>query len=126
MADNEVTFESLGKEMAKLFKEYGDDVNKILEEEMKTVSKETTSQLKKTSPKGRGDYAKGWKFKLEKTRLGPVTTIYNATHAWLVHLLEHGHAKRNGGRTKAEPHVKPAEDWAEKELVKRVEERLSK
>ena len=125
MAD-EVTFESLGKEVEKLFKEYGDQVNEILEEEIKSVSKETANRLKKTSPKNSGDYAKGWKAKFEKTRLGPAAVIFNSTHAWLVHLLEHGHAKRSGGRTKAEPHVKPAEDWAEKELVKKVKERLSK
>ena len=123
---DEIKVDSISKEMQQLFKEYGEEVNKVLDEEITKVSKETVSRLKKTSPKQSGDYAKGWKQKTTKKNLGIFATVYNSTHGWLVHLLEHGHAKLNGGRTKAEPHVKPAENWAEKELVKRVKEKLSK
>ena len=34
----------------------------------------------------------------------------------LAHLLEKGHAKRGGGRTKAVPHIAPAEESAVKQL----------
>lgn len=123
---DEVKIDSLGNELNEILKQYGDDVTIIVDEEMKKVTKDTVSMLKKTSPKDQGDYAKGWKSRIKDNRFGSEATVYNSTHGWLVHLLEHGHAKKNGGRTKAEPHVKPAEDWAEKELLKRIKERLSK
>ena len=122
----EIKVDAISKEMQELFKEYGEEVNDILDEEILKVAKETVNKLKKTSPKDDGDYAKGWKQKTTKKNLGIFATVYNSTHGWLVHLLEHGHAKRGGGRTKAQPHVKPAEEWAEKEVIKRVKERLSK
>ena len=122
----EIKVDAISKEMQELFKEYGEEVNDILDEEILKVAKETVNKLKKTSPKDDGDYAKGWKQKTRKKNLGIFATVYNSTHGWLVHLLEHGHAKRGGGRTKAQPHVKPAEEWAEKEVIKRVKERLSK
>lgn len=125
MAD-ETKIDSLGKELNTILKEYGENVTEIVNEEVETIAKDTVKMLKKTSPKDQGDYAKGWKFQKKKTNFGIVSTVYNSTHGWLVHLLEHGHAKRGGGRTKAEPHVKPAEDWTTKELLKRIKERLSR
>ena len=40
----------------------------------------------------------------------------------MTHLLEKGHANRDGGRTKAYPHIKPAEEEAVKEALKLIEE----
>ena len=42
----------------------------------------------------------------------------------LTHLLEYGHATRNGGRTRAFPHIKNVESWCKTEFVKGVEEIL--
>jgi len=125
MAD-EVKVGEISKELNELLKEYGDEVVALVNEQVKDVAKDTVKMLKKTSPKDQGDYVKGWKSKAQETSFGETATVYNSTHGWLVHLLEHGHAKKSGGRTKAQPHVKPAENWAEKELIKRIKERLSK
>ena len=39
----------------------------------------------------------------------------------LTHLLEYGHKTRSGTRTKAQPHIKPVEEWAEREAMKEIE-----
>ena len=42
----------------------------------------------------------------------------------LVHLLEKGHAKRGGGRTKAQLHIAPAEQNAVKQLESNIKRAL--
>ena len=43
-------------------------------------------------------------------------TVHSPKKYQLAHLLEKGHAKRGGGRTKAVPHIAPAEESAVKQL----------
>ena len=67
-----------------------------------------------------GRYKKGWRMK--KDRGGVYhdqmrVTIYNAKDGPLVHLLERGHQKANGGRVEGIPHVQPAYEEAERVLT---------
>jgi hypothetical protein len=47
--------------------------------------------------------------------------IHNKTDYRKTHLLEHGHAKKNGGRVAAQIHIGPAEDRAIVDFIDRVE-----
>lgn len=94
---------------------------------IKAVSKEALKQLRNTSPKspGGGEYAKGWSLK----SIGQFETIlYNKTKPGLTHLLERGHLIKNQygeyGRSKAIPHIKPVEEWANNEVIIEIERRL--
>ena len=51
-------------------------------------------------------------------------TVYSPKKYQLAHLLEKGHAKRGGGRTKAMPHIAPAEENAVKELENDIKKAL--
>ena len=44
--------------------------------------------------------------------------------AMIAHLIENGHAKRNGGRVMGQPHIKGAEEAAEKQLLDDIERAL--
>ena len=74
---------------------YSEEVAEGIRKEIKEVAKETVATLKTTSPRVR---------------------IYNRAKPQLTRLLEYGHDKVNGGRVEGKPHIRPAEQQAEKKL----------
>lgn len=94
------------------------------------VGKECAKELRRTSPKRVGKYggwyAKGWTsaVTLKNSRFVRVH-VYNKNAPQISHLLEHGHAKANGGRVEGIPHIAPAEEKAVKTFTRKVEEALS-
>ena len=96
---------------------YSDEVAEGIRKEVKEVAKETVATLKATSPRDTGEYARGWSSRVEfESREDIRVRIYNRTEPQLTHLLEYGHAKTNGGRVEGRPHIRPAEQEAEKKL----------
>lgn len=116
---------SLEKAMAQLLEDYGDTIRVEVEEVIVDVGNETGRYLRANSPKRTGDYAKGWRGKkLTNTFYGSQLIIYNETDWQLTHLLNNGHANRDGGRTAGDHHIDNAEKFANELLVRKVEERL--
>lgn len=109
----------LSIQIAKILEEYGQKVAENVDEIAAEVAQEAIVELKQTSPKKRGKYAKGWrKRKLKSGRW----VVYNFKYGNLTHLLEYGHVKRNGGRTRAFPHIKQAELNMIKKFIDRLKE----
>lgn len=97
--------------------QYSEDVAEGLKREIKAVAKETVTELKSTSPRDTGEYARGWTYKVEFENAQDIRVrIRNRTKPQLTHLLEYGHAKTGGGRVQGKPHIRPAEQRAEKKL----------
>lgn len=116
-----VTIDGLADAVAKELADYNQDVTDGVKKEVKQVAKEMTQRLKQTSPKDSGDYAAGWREKTEFESAEDIRErVYNAKKPQLTHLLEHGHAKQNGGRVNGNPHIGPAEQEAEKKLTNGV------
>lgn len=91
--------------------EYGDAARAAIEEAGKATAKEVVKELRKGGDYNGGEqFNKGWTSKTEATRLGSATTVYNSMQPGLAHLLEFGHAKRNGGRTRAFNFIAPVND----------------
>ena len=112
-----INVDGLSASINKYLKEYTSDVEKKLEVSKKKVATEGVSELKSSSPKRTGGYASGW----TQRKNGSSRVIYNKTHASLTHLLENGHANRDGGRTAGIPHIAPAEQHVIEEFEKEVE-----
>lgn len=95
----------------------------ILQETVNEVADESVKKLKAESPSKSGDYAKNWKKKKSDSTRGILNVgaiIYGGNPTYrLAHLLEKGHAKRDGGRTQGIEHIKPVEEWAVREVVDR-------
>lgn len=109
-----------------LLKQYYPNVVETTTDVIDEVSKEAVKKLKQDSPKGaKGKYAKGWTRKVETGRLTVGATVYGKHGTYqLAHLLEHGHAKRGGGRTESLVHIAPVEQWAIDEAYERIMHRL--
>ena len=116
----------LQEQVEQLLAEYGKQCSNVVNEAVHEVSKEALKKLKKEAPKRTGLYAKGWKVKKTDDKFAANDILYGkeaSTYA-IAHLLEHGPAKRNAGRTAPIPHVAKVEDWARKELVDTVEKKF--
>lgn len=120
---NTIKPEDLQKALTEYLEDYVEDIQEGVEETTDSLTKEAVNELKTTSPRGKGTrqkpYYKGWtkqKGKINKGRYA--VKIHNRTNYQLTHLLEFGHATRNGRRTKAIPHIRPIEEKY-KELYKK-------
>lgn len=115
----------LADTVSKILSEYGDECMDVLEESVKNVTKEAANELKSAgSFGGTGKYRKGWKAKTQKKRISVEGVVYNTTAPGLTHLLEFGHAKQNGGRTRAFPHIEPVNEKAQGKIVEELERKL--
>ena len=105
--------------------EYAD----LAADSMKTAVRKAGNTVKKdisaNAPERTGKYAKSWRTKTTKETANALeVTVYSPTRYMLAHLLEHGHAKRGGGRVTAIPHIAPAEEKGEDQLLKEISRAL--
>lgn len=96
---------NLASEIADALDGFTDDVAKALEATKESLAKEAAKEVKAKAPVREGKYKKS----ISAKKVGNTWIVY-AKKYQLTHLLEKGHAKRGGGRTRAYPHWKPAED----------------
>ena len=117
-----VNIGNLNKAVNDMLETYCSEVAEVVDEALPKVGQDAVKELKQTSPNRTGDYAKGWAKKVEKERLSSRLIVYNKTRYQLTHLLEKGHAKVGGGFVPGKPHIKPAQDKAEKKAMDLIEE----
>jgi hypothetical protein len=117
--------DNLSAEIGKILDEELEKSRDAIEKAAEKVAQQTVDRLKQTSPKKTGKYARAWRKKATPLIRGKASYIVHNTRGQLTHLLEKGHALRSGGRTRAFPHIKPAEEEAmknfERELIDLIE-----
>ena len=118
-----VGIDGLQDALEKILEEYGEEIEQKNEEVVKKVGRKGAKALRASaSGKFNGNkYAPGWSVTFEGDRIHQTAIIYNKRMPGLAHLLEHGHAKRGGGRTRAIKHIEPAEQKAIREFTEKVE-----
>jgi len=119
---------SLSNAVRKMLETYSDEAIKVMNEAVDEAGKAGLEELK-VSASGKfnnaDNYAKTWRVrKIEKSVLKRKDILHTPTDYRIAHLLEHGHVKRGGGRTRDFPHVAPAEKKAEQVLVEELEKKL--
>lgn len=121
--------DDLGKEISKYLNEYKEDIEEDVVDTVDLITKEARDELIKTSPRRKGTrenpYYRGWSVKLSKRKTGVYhKVIWNKTNYQLTHLLEFGHTTRNGGRTRAIPHIRPVEEKYNVEFVDKLKTKI--
>ena len=122
------TPEKFADAVMKELEQYADGVTLDVQDAVKVTSKAGQKTIRSSSRstfKGKGEYASGWKIQEEGDRLNPVAILHN-THPGLPHLLEYGHANRGGGRTPGRTHIKPVEELMIRQFEKLVTEAIQK
>lgn len=124
------TVDDLSKAIQKTLAEYEGVTIESMEAAVDKASKEAVRELKSSSPKRSGAYARGWTSKKTKlaNKYAYEKTVYNKDHYRLTHLLEKGHrvVGAKNGRTwvDARPHIEKVEKKAVETLVNEMKETL--
>lgn len=121
--------DELQKAVIDYLENYIEDIDEDVVETVDEITKKAREELIQTSPISgiarTNKYYRGWSIKLSKKKTGVYhKVIWNKTNYQLTHLLEFGHATRNGGRTKAIPHIRPIEEKYNVEFTETLKKRI--
>ena len=111
MSTKKVSIEEMAEAINTQMEEYAT----LAATEMKAAVKKTATSVKKeiqsNAPEDTGAYKKSWATKTQSQGTHSISmVVYSKNRYQLAHLLEKGHALRNGGRVAARPHIAPAEE----------------
>ncbi len=124
--NEKVSVDELASKVMEGLQEYVDLTSEVVKEAVKDAGKTVKKEISDNAPKDTGAYKKSWTVKQTKETSNSLTVVVHSKNRYqLAHLLENGHAKRNGGRTAAIPHIKPAEDVGIKQLEDDIERKLN-
>ena len=116
---------SLADAIMDTLEEYADLAAEDVKQAVKDAGDVVKDDIRSHAPKDTGDYAKSWAVKKRKETSNSLTLVVHSRNRYqLAHLLEFGHAKRGGGRTRAIVHIAPAEEYAQEILVRELERKL--
>ena len=125
MGRRKVTADELSDAVMDALQEYGYAAGDSMKSAVKKAGDTVKKEIGAGAPVKTGKYAKSWRVKtMKETSQSLELVVHSPTRYMLAHLLEHGHAKRGGGRTRAFPHIAPAEAHGEEQLLKDVEEAM--
>lgn len=106
--------------------EYKDLSTDAMKEAVEKTAKDVKKEIQSKAPVRTGKYKKSWKVTKTDENAEKLVMTVHAGRYQLTHLLEHGHAKRGGGRVAAIPHIAPAESDGVKELEDEITDALEK
>ena len=116
-----VRIDDLANVVMEGLQEYADLATDSMKAAVKKAGNTVKTDITANAPERTGRYAKSWRAKTTKESATALeVTVYSPTRYMLAHLLEHGHAMRNGGRVAAKVHIAPAEQDGIEELEEEI------
>ena len=125
MATDRVKIDQMAHVIMEGLQEYADLATDDMKAAVKKAGNEAKKDVQDGAPVKSGRYKKSWTVKTTKENSNSLeVTVHSKNRYQITHLLEFGHAKRGGGRTRAFPHIASAEQKAAELLEKEVEAAL--
>lgn len=125
MTTDRVRIDQMAHVIMEGLQEYADLATDDLKKAVKKAGDEAKKDIQNNAPVKTGAYKKSWTVKTTKETSNAMEVVVHSRNRYqLAHLLEFGHAKRGGGRTRAFPHIAPAEQKAAELLEREVEAAL--
>ena len=134
------TPQNFGKDMELLFKTYSENVVAGIVNETRQTANDGMDLLRNVRQPDASEggtahpmkrrqwrrYSSSWYVKEYEGVNFYKATVHNRKHYRLTHLLEYGHATRNGLRTRAFRHIEPIEIYCEHRMLKNIPEIIKK
>ena len=102
--------DALASEVMKELDDYSSLTTEVMKKAVRNAGKTVREEIADTAPKKTGEDSKSLQ-----------VTVHSKNRYQIAHLLEHGHAKRGGGRVAARPHIAPAEESGIRQLEEEIE-----
>lgn len=120
-----VTIDGLRDAVMEGLKEYARLAADDMKDAVKKTAKSVRKDIQDNAPVRTGKYKKSWSVKTVSENSDSIDLIVHSRNRYqIAHLLEHGHAKRGGGRVAAKPHIAPAEQAGNKNLLNEIQQKL--
>ena len=121
----QVSIDGLADAVQQELSDYVESTTDAVKDAVRHAGKNVKSGIEASAPARTGKYKKSWAVKeTDENSHKLVVTVHSRNRYQLAHLLEHGHAKRNGGRVAARPHIAQAEEKGIRELESEIERAL--
>jgi len=109
---------------------YTEEVEEAIPQIVDSTADAMVKEIRAAAPKRTGKYAKGWTVRSlggrVRSKEGYAKLVCNPKWYSIAHLLEYGHAKRNGGRASGKPHIRPACDKLLPEFERKIGEAVKR
>lgn len=121
---NRISVDGLTDAIMNQLNEYKNLAADEMKKAVKSAGKTVKEEIAKTAP-GSGKYAKSWTSRTTAETSSDIeVTVYSPKRYRIAHLLEKGHLLRNGQRSRAFPHIAPAQETGEDQLMSDLEKFL--
>ncbi len=105
------SIDDMADEIMKGLTEYSELADSAMKKAVRKTATSVRKEISENAPKRTGTYAKSWTTKkVTENSHSLEITVHSKNRYQIAHLLEHGHAKRSGGRVAGKPHIAPAEE----------------
>ena len=117
-----IKVDQLVETVMKELEDYADTTTDGVKSAVRKAANTVKKEIQAGAPQRTGKYAKSWATKTTGEDSHSLEiTVHSRNRYQIAHLLEHGHAKRGGGRVAARPHIAAAETDGIEELEREIE-----